>query len=167
MFSYGVTSRIVCTCLLCHVIYHNCDKGSWRQSLLSTAKCCNACRRNLIKGLTSAASPRVHVSSTCKVGQKLGLSLPLLTCFPSAWPSRLLYSRGRKPRRDLLITLYIYIFIFIEWEIETEMEVRNTFEKTVWSTLIVDNLAWKDNLFIINQELILDCDSSPCMIKWS
>ena len=39
-------------------------------------------------------SPRVHISSTCKVGQKLGVSLPLLTCSPSAWPSRLLYRRG-------------------------------------------------------------------------
>jgi len=76
-FSYGVTSRIVCTCLLCHVIYHSCDKGSWRQSLLSTAKFCNACRRNLITGLTSAASPRVHISSSCKLGQKLGVSLSL------------------------------------------------------------------------------------------
>jgi hypothetical protein len=63
--------------------------------------------RNLITGLTSAASPRVDISSTCKVGQKLGVSLPLLTCSPSAWPSRLLYRRGRKSRRDLWITLYI------------------------------------------------------------
>jgi hypothetical protein len=45
---------------------------------------CNACRRNLITGLTSAASPRVHISNTCKVGQKFGVSLPLLTCSPSA-----------------------------------------------------------------------------------
>jgi hypothetical protein len=45
---------------------------------------CNACRRNLITGLTSAASPRVHISSTCKLGQKLGVALPLLTCSPSA-----------------------------------------------------------------------------------
>jgi len=29
--------------------------------------------------LTSAASPRVDISSTCKVGQKLGVFLPLLT----------------------------------------------------------------------------------------
>ena len=40
------------------------------------------CGRNLITGLTSAASPRVDISSTCKVGQKLGVSLPLLTCSP-------------------------------------------------------------------------------------
>jgi len=61
----------------------------------------------LITGLTSAASPRVDVSSTCKVGQKLGVSLPLLLCSPSAWLSRLLYRRGQKSRRDLWITLYI------------------------------------------------------------
>jgi hypothetical protein len=29
------------TCSLCHVIYHSCDEGSWRQSLLSTARSCN------------------------------------------------------------------------------------------------------------------------------
>jgi hypothetical protein len=32
--------------------------------------------------------------------------LPLLTCSPSAWPSRLPYRRGRTYRRDLWITLY-------------------------------------------------------------
>jgi hypothetical protein len=35
------------------------------------------------------------------------MSLPMLTCSPSAWPSRLLYCRGRKSRRGLWITLYI------------------------------------------------------------
>jgi len=65
------------------------------------------CDRNLITGLTSAASPRVDISSTCKVGQKLGVSLPLFTRSPSAWPSRLLYRRGRKSRRDLWIILYV------------------------------------------------------------
>jgi hypothetical protein len=43
---------------------------------------------------------------TRQVGQKLGVPLPLLTCSPSAWPSRLLYRRGRKSRRDLWTTLY-------------------------------------------------------------
>ena len=65
----------------------------------------NVCGRNLITGLTAAASPRLDISSTCKVGQKLGVSLFLLTCSPSGWPSRLLYRRGRKSRRDLWITL--------------------------------------------------------------
>ena len=68
---------------------------------------CNVCGRNLIKGLTSVASPRVDISSICKVGQKLEVSLPLLTRSTSAWPSRLLYRRGRKSRRDLWITLYL------------------------------------------------------------
>ena len=57
-------------------------------------------------------SPRVDISSTCKVGQKIGVSLSLLTCSPSTWPSRLLYRSGRKSRRDLWITLY-YIAIFV------------------------------------------------------
>ena len=70
---------------------------------------CNVCGRNLITGLTSAASPRVDISSTCKVGQKLGVSLPLSTCSPSAWPFRLLYRRGRKSRRDLWITLHMLL----------------------------------------------------------
>jgi hypothetical protein len=42
-FSYWVTSRIVCMCPLCHMIHHSCDKGSWKQSLLSTMRCCNMC----------------------------------------------------------------------------------------------------------------------------
>jgi len=40
-------------------------------------------------------------SATCVAG-----TLPLLTCSPSAWPSRLPYRRGRKSLRDLWITLY-------------------------------------------------------------
>ena len=67
---------------------------------------CNVCGRNLITGLASAASPRVDVSSTCKLWQKLGVSLPLLTCCPSAWPSRLRYRWGWKSRTDLWSTLY-------------------------------------------------------------
>ena len=38
---------------------------------------CNVCGRNLITGLTSASSPRVDISITCKVGQKLGGCLTL------------------------------------------------------------------------------------------
>ena len=59
-----------------------------------------------LPNLTSAASPRVDISSTCKVGQKLGVSFPLLTCSLSASPSRVLYCRGWKSWRDLWITLY-------------------------------------------------------------
>ena len=46
---------------------------------------CNVYGRNLFTGLTSAASPRVDISSASKrLGQKYGMSLPLLTCSPSA-----------------------------------------------------------------------------------
>ena len=72
----------------------------------------HVCGRNLITGLTSAASPRVNISRTCKVEQKLGVSLPLFTCSLSAWPSRLLYHRGRKSRRDLSITLYLNLHVY-------------------------------------------------------
>ena len=71
---------------------------------------CNVCGRNLITGLTTVTSPKVDISSTCKVGQNLGVSVHLLTCSPSAWPSRLLYRRGRKSRRDLWTTLYFQIW---------------------------------------------------------
>ena len=69
----------------------------------------HVCGRNLIRVLTSAASPRVDISSTCKVGQKLGVSLPLLAFSPSKGPSRLLYRRGRKSRREIRITLYFFL----------------------------------------------------------
>ena len=44
----------------------------------------HVCGKNLIRVLTSAASPRVDISKTCKVEQKFGVSLPLFTCSPSA-----------------------------------------------------------------------------------
>ena len=66
----------------------------------------HVCGRNLITRLTSAASPSVDISNTFNLGQKFGVFFPLLTCSPSAWPSRILYNRGRKSRRDLRITLY-------------------------------------------------------------
>jgi hypothetical protein len=62
------------------------------------------CGRNLITGFTSALSPRVDMSSTCKVGQTWSVS-PSVDMLPSAWLSRLLYRRGRKSWRDLQITL--------------------------------------------------------------
>ena len=61
--------------------------------------------------VTSAASPRVDISSTCKVGHEFRVSLPLLTCSPSALPSQMLYCRGRNSRRDLWITLHFKCFI--------------------------------------------------------
>ena len=75
-------------------------------TLVTDTRAMHVCGRNLTAGLTSAASASVDISSTCKVGQKIGVSLPLLTCSPSAWPPRLLYRRGRKSRRDLWITVY-------------------------------------------------------------
>ena len=57
----------------------------WQMSII-LLNTCNLCGRNLITGLTSATSPRVDISSTCKVGQKLGVSLPLLTCSPFGVP---------------------------------------------------------------------------------
>jgi hypothetical protein len=73
------------------------------------------CGRNLITELTYAVSPRVDISSTCKVGQKLGMSLPVLTSSPSAWPSRLLYRWGQKSRRDLWITPYFCNLVTPHW----------------------------------------------------
>jgi hypothetical protein len=40
------------------------------------------CGGNLITGLTSAVSPRVDISSTCKVGQKLGSVSPSVDMLP-------------------------------------------------------------------------------------
>ena len=67
----------------------------------------HVCGWNLITGFTSAASLRVDLSSNCKLRQKFGVPLPLLTCSPSTWSCRLLYRRGRKSRSDLWITLYL------------------------------------------------------------
>ena len=77
-----------------------------------TAERSNACRRNLITGLTSAASPRVHISSTCKVGQKLGKILYLLICSFLPCLSWLLRTRVRKSRRDVWITLYVCVCVY-------------------------------------------------------
>jgi len=112
-FFYAVTSRIVWTYLLCHAIYYSCNKGSWRQSQLSIAKCCNACRRNLIRGLISAASPRVHISSTCKVGQKLGEILYLLICSFLSCLLVVAQSSSEIPERHMNNPVYIYIYIYI------------------------------------------------------
>jgi hypothetical protein len=77
---------------------------------------CIMCGKNLITGLTSAPSQRVNILSTYKVGQELGVSLALLTCSPSAWPSWLLYRRGWK----LWITLYI------QWMFSCLIKILNT-----------------------------------------
>ena len=50
--------------------------------------------------------PRVHISSSCKVGQKVGEILYPLICFFPPCLSWLLSSQHSKSRRDLWITLY-------------------------------------------------------------
>jgi hypothetical protein len=96
-----------------HTLQHLAVDATTASTILRRS-CCKSRGRNLITGLTSAASPRVDISSTCKIGQKLGVSLPLLTCSPLAWPSGLLYRRGQKSRRDLWITLYNDIMVFCD-----------------------------------------------------
>ena len=60
----------------------------------------HVCSRNLIIGLTSAASPRVDISSSCNVGQKLtsvspsiGM-LPFGATIPDTVPQRSVISEG-------------------------------------------------------------------------
>ena len=54
-----------------------CDAADVNPVIKFLPHTCNVCGRNLITGLTFAASPRVDISRTCKVGQKLGVSLSL------------------------------------------------------------------------------------------
>ena len=93
---------------------------------------CRACARNICQ-----EPSEVDISSTCKVGQKLGVSLPLLTCSPSAWPSRLLYLRGRKSRRDLWITLYYKLLLFTElfFSGQHRLLLFGTYIRNFWSII--------------------------------
>ena len=52
-------------------------KGSNMLSLLSIPICCNECGKNFISELMSAATPKVHISSTFNVRAKLGESVNL------------------------------------------------------------------------------------------
>jgi hypothetical protein len=105
------------------------------------------CGRNLITGLTSAASPRMDISSTCKLGQKFGVSLPLLTCSPSAWPSRLPCRRGRKSRTDLWIIRYCYLWpvrlhcIFPHYLIKGKIS-RKKFEHKMCILIFYTTFVW-------------------------
>jgi hypothetical protein len=120
----------------------------------------------LITGLISAASPRLHISSTCKVGQKLGVSLPLLKCSLSAWPSRLLYRKGRKCWRDLWITLHTWLFLIVR------LLVNSTKQK-LCSVHIFNTLAytagcetgWAIDAFAVNSGFG-SVDGMKCLITF-
>jgi hypothetical protein len=93
------TSTILCS---------NCDKsrGIGDTFVLPYATWFNVCGRNLITGLTSAASPRVGIWSTRKVGQKLGVSpsvdmLPFGMTIPAAVPQR-----SEIPERLMIYPVY-------------------------------------------------------------
>jgi hypothetical protein len=60
--------------------------------------------------VTTAPSGETCKYATVPKTQKNWEILYLLICSPSALPSRLLYRRGRKSRRDLRITLYIKLW---------------------------------------------------------
>jgi hypothetical protein len=86
--------------------------GTWNSSRVAACalrneqagRDCRACARNVCQEPSEVNTSREP--GIADAGQKLGVSLPLLTCSPSAWSSRLLYRRGRKSRRDLRNTLY-------------------------------------------------------------
>ena len=121
-------------------------------SMSTEGETCNICGRNLIIGSTSATSPRVDISSTCKVGQKLGMPLPLLTCSLSAWPSRLLYRRRRKSRRDLWITLYMLVYFVLQptYRIDCTCYYISQCE-SIFSTYLYINLKLKSIKFTENR----------------
>jgi len=60
----------VCVCVVCVCVYRVIDKSLWNFG-------------TRLRNYQNRRS-RLNISSTCKVGQKLGVSLPLLTCSPSA-----------------------------------------------------------------------------------
>ena len=105
--------------------------------------------------VTRLMSPRVDISSTCKVGQKLGVSLPLLTCSPSAWPSRLLYRRGRKSRRDLRITLYVLSVSKVA-KFRVGHRHRSS-KKTAWRLLWLNCPACLDTVNLMMMMMMITC----------
>jgi hypothetical protein len=76
--------------------------------------------RTRLHNIQDRHSRKQHIN-TCKVGQNLGVSLPLLTCSTSAWSSRLLYRRGRKSRRDLRSTLYFCCFLYCNHQVHRDV----------------------------------------------
>ena len=95
----------------------------------------HVCGRNLITGLTSAVSPRLDTPSTCKVGKKLGVSLPLLTCSLSALSSRLLYRRGQKSRGTYELPCISTSWFSLHGCIE--MHHQQNIKKKKWDKLFV------------------------------
>ena len=126
-------------------------------SILYSSSChmLHVCGRNLITGLTSPASPRVDIPSSCKVEQKLGVSLRLFTCSPSAWPSRLLYRRGRNSRRDLRITLYIRASTYKK-RAEDSYRVK---------TYLIPKHRFKDNIEVDMEEIDLKVHYRPIWFR--
>ena len=113
----------------------------------------NACRRNLITGLTSAVSPRVHILSTCKVGQKLGEILYLLICAFLPCLSWLLRSRVQKSRRDLWITLYIaHVLLYSCPCLRMNLTFFNVFFVCIWLGSLYKRVKFKQNYYIHFEE---------------
>jgi hypothetical protein len=67
--------------------------GTWQRNTQDSRK-----EHIKTQRLTCAASPRVDISSTCKVRQKLGVSLPLLASPPLVMTIRLLYRSSEIPK---------------------------------------------------------------------
>jgi hypothetical protein len=114
---------------------------SWRNMAWTGNKKESGLCLGICQNLTSVASPTMQILSTCKVGQKLAVSVPLLTCCPSVWPSRLLYRRGRKSRRDLWITLYIWVCI--EMRMDDKLASVNFILQAFEAVAVI---AWSDEV---------------------
>jgi hypothetical protein len=70
--------------------------------------------------------------------KKIRKILYLLICSPSAWPSRLLYRRGRKSWRYLWITLYVKkIQVCLDWNLK---RIAGTFYMKTYVLYICDNI---------------------------
>jgi hypothetical protein len=75
------------------------------------------CGRNLITGLTSAAVPRVDISSTCKVGQSWSVSpsvdiLPFGVTIPASVPQR-----SEIPEELMNYPVHFFIFLLCHVQI--------------------------------------------------
>ena len=80
----GTDTPILCPTLQVFDISTLGDAAGINPSTIFPPRMLHMCGGNLITGLTSTALPMVNTSNTCKIGQKLEVPLPLLTCSPSA-----------------------------------------------------------------------------------